>query len=604
MKYFFRLLVVLVSISLLFSCNGLPKELTDSLQQGNTEEEKTDEGEGGEENPGEEGGEDTPGEGGEDNPGEGGEDNPGDETLVWTGNDQIYALFKDIIPEGEGIEDTRNTYVRNYFLMAEGRGDNVSLSGATSDPIHFFYAFGDTPFDDTNVCMWKSSSWIIELANQAIEANGDGVDHVLGEAYFFRAIVHFNLLNLYAKPYVISRDMPGLPVSIPNYDKKAWTVGDEYDAILSDLNQAVGHLKTRSQISGAGAVSMEAALALQSRVLLYMGEYARCLDVCNQLLGSDPSAHLTTDLDNYFKIAASSDETLWCIRHKTSDTKERASIGSMYYSPDGLGATGWAELYWTDSLIELFLRYPEDQRFQAYFSQYALTNDGTKLVYWVVPEKHHDYWIFELAHGVGRNADGNYVVDYGINPYSGDRNCYTTSLEYENGYPVYYIMYEGEKTRVYVRDDVDKYQGIRNTNGPHPVFMMSKFSGQDGDSNLSSPVMIRWAEVVLNRAEAEYHTGMEDAALDDVNVIRRRAGLPAEAMMTMDNYRERGYESVLDVILDERRMELCFEGHRLFDLMRNQKPIDRRFVGQNTYEVVDYTDDRLQFKVPEYYYAQ
>lgn len=134
--------------------------------------------------------------------------------------------------------------------------------------------------------------------------------------------------------------------------------------------------------------------------------------------------------------------------------------------------------------------------------------------------------------------------------------------------------------------------------------MMSKFSGQDGDSNLSSPVMIRWAEVVLNRAEAEYHMGMEDAALDDVNVIRRRAGLPAEAMMTMDNYRERGYESVLDVILDERRMELCFEGHRLFDLMRNQKPIDRRFVGMNTYEVVDYTDDRLQFQVPEYYYAQ
>ena len=50
--------------------------------------------------------------------------------------------------------------------------------------------------------------------------------------------------------------------------------------------------------------------------------------------------------------------------------------------------------------------------------------------------------------------------------------------------------------------------------------------------------------------------------------LRRRAGLSEEALYTLDNYREAGYSSVLDVVLDERRLELCFEGQRWYDLVR------------------------------------
>jgi hypothetical protein len=131
-----------------------------------------------------------------------------------------------------------------------------------------------------------------------------------------------------------------------------------------------------------------------------------------------------------------------------------------------------------------------------------------------------------------------------------------------------------------------------------PKYYVFKYSYQDGDAMLSSPVVCRWAEVILNRAEAYAHMGgNDDKALADVNVIRTRAGIPLEGMFTENNMH--GYTSVLDVVLDERRMELAFEGHRLFDCVRNNINIDRRYPGAQSWEIVKYTDNRLQYPIPE-----
>ena len=112
--------------------------------------------------------------------------------------------------------------------------------------------------------------------------------------------------------------------------------------------------------------------------------------------------------------------------------------------------------------------------------------------------------------------------------------------------------------------------------------------------------MLRWAEVFLNRAEAYARIGGKDAeALADVNLIRTRSGLPAEAMFTTANYAARGYASVLDVVLDERRMEFCFEGQRMFDVFRNKKKLDRRYVGYHPFEVIDYNDPRIALLIPD-----
>lgn len=116
------------------------------------------------------------------------------------------------------------------------------------------------------------------------------------------------------------------------------------------------------------------------------------------------------------------------------------------------------------------------------------------------------------------------------------------------------------------------------------IYYIGKFSGQDGSPTLSSPVMIRLAEVYLNRAEACAKLGRLDEALSDVNEIR------ANRMMVPDGGNLDDYlmdatrdgitaDNLLPVVLNERRIELSFEGHRIFDILRNGQDLVRNYWG-------------------------
>jgi len=106
------------------------------------------------------------------------------------------------------------------------------------------------------------------------------------------------------------------------------------------------------------------------------------------------------------------------------------------------------------------------------------------------------------------------------------------------------------------------------------IFYITKFSFQDGDPNLSSPVMFRLAEMYLNRAEAYAHKGNVNSALSDVNEIRKNRGLQNALYSSVP-----AGETILDVVLNERRIELAFEGPRLWDLLRNHRNIARDYWG-------------------------
>jgi starch-binding outer membrane protein, SusD/RagB family len=114
------------------------------------------------------------------------------------------------------------------------------------------------------------------------------------------------------------------------------------------------------------------------------------------------------------------------------------------------------------------------------------------------------------------------------------------------------------------------------------LYYITKFSGQDGSPTLSSPVFLRLAEVYLNRAEAYAKKGDVASAVADLNAIRENRIIPPEGG-SIDDYLYSdgsiGSDQIVDVVLNERRIELAFEGHRIFDLLRNGKNIVRNYWG-------------------------
>ncbi len=75
--------------------------------------------------------------------------------------------------------------------------------------------------------------------------------------------------------------------------------------------------------------------------------------------------------------------------------------------------------------------------------------------------------------------------------------------------------------------------------------------------------IIRLAELYLDRAECYANIGNVQKALDDLNVIRERAGV---SLLTTADITT-GH-TLMDMVREERFVELWGEGHRYYDLRR------------------------------------
>ncbi len=114
------------------------------------------------------------------------------------------------------------------------------------------------------------------------------------------------------------------------------------------------------------------------------------------------------------------------------------------------------------------------------------------------------------------------------------------------------------------------------------MFYISKFSGQDDSPTLSSPVMFRLAEIYLNRAEAYAKKAAVTSSVADLNtLLENRLIVPEGENINDYLYNDTSITSgeIVDVVLNERRIELAFEGHRIFDLLRNGKDVVRNYWG-------------------------
>ncbi|GAA4453604.1 RagB/SusD family nutrient uptake outer membrane protein [Nibrella saemangeumensis] len=116
----------------------------------------------------------------------------------------------------------------------------------------------------------------------------------------------------------------------------------------------------------------------------------------------------------------------------------------------------------------------------------------------------------------------------------------------------------------------------------------------NGDSEDNWPVL-RYADVLLMYAEALNEQGRPAEALPYLNQIRKRAGLAEKTLA------DTGAQAAMrQAIEQERRVELAFEGHRWFDLVRTGRALDvlkakAQAIGIKT----DLKESNLIFPVPQ-----
>ena len=91
----------------------------------------------------------------------------------------------------------------------------------------------------------------------------------------------------------------------------------------------------------------------------------------------------------------------------------------------------------------------------------------------------------------------------------------------------------------------------------------------DGTNFTSDAPLIRISEMYLNQAEALAElNGVNQMSIDLINPIRSRAGVTP---WTMGDFATK--DGFISAILNERRRELAFEGHRRLDLLRRGLPL-------------------------------
>ena len=196
--------------------------------------------------------------------------------------------------------------------------------------------------------------------------------------------------------------------------------------------------------------------------------------------------------------------------------------------------------------------------------KHALLADYSKI--WLSTNKFNSESIFEINYNVAAGVPSYYfrnMSSVGINlhkvttsscQFAGSKNLMDEFVAYEE-----VIRY---------RVSVDSgWHATNNLITPIPLKLMPPLTGIATYDKIGSDynyMITRYADALLMYAEALMVLGQKDAAAGYVNQVRARVSMAPVSAAELD----------IDRILHERRMELAFEGHRYFDLVRTGKAIE------------------------------
>jgi len=382
------------------------------------------------------------------------------------------------------------------------------------------------------------------LQNADKVPNGGLKDHYIGEAYFFRAWNYFTLLKQFG-------DLPIITKPLTPADKDALMGGRSSRTevarfIISDLDMAASKLKKKNEVAKQ-RISKDIALLFQSRVALYEGTWEKYHQ------------------NDAFKGSTNGQEFL-----TKAATAAKAVIDGGSYS---LSVGNVNQTYYN------------------LFNQIDL-NSNSEILLWRGYSVAQNYvnalpsW--PHASGFTQDMVGMYLCSDGLpkklSPLYKGENDIRDVVQNRDQRLVQTVMNPGDASFIKVNNDTTKYllpTSLGSAQGCPTAYESQKFRRPNADPATSTfsgevaYIIFRYAEALLNYAEAKAELGqLTQADVDlSINRLRARVGMPNMILANIKkdpDWPDYGYalSDVLQEVRRERAVELMTEGFRLDDILR------------------------------------
>lgn len=498
-----------------------------------------------------------------------------------------------------------------YYFWAFG-ADDVTWNGTSTGSTFKLYDYSRNIASSTTEYTWELGYRVIGNCNKIIEIiQGLGNEStreqtiMMGENYYLRALSYFLLVNEFAQPYSDNPTQnPGLPLKLtsdPNdLPQSRSTVAEVYDQVVLDLKDAITYLTLQQGETPKSNIyaTKEAAEALLARVYLYMENWDGAWEMANKVI---TSGRFELERGNRFAtysqlIPEDNKETIFAVRRTLDkDDDGYSRMGSMYIRIDG---SGWEEMSPSSRYLELLELHlnandmPQDLRSKFIVKRYVEDGvaDYTPVGY---PNNVYEDWTFAYAVkqantanyeykqlDVEKQADGTFLITKDASKF---QSATIQEEAYNTGTRYYVVGQDGNKYIGRIEPKVFDASTKRGKSSLFLVYAINKCSYQEQSKHLWSPIISRLAEMYLIRAEANYEKGGSvQATLDDINILRERAGIPEWTMENIATAESGNPKDVHKIIEEERMLELAWEGHRRFDVFRWRHTMDRRYPGGHT----------------------
>ena len=497
-------------------------------------------------------------------------------------------------------------YSASIYLFGDVRSD-VAFPNQTNYYANTFRheieKFTISANNSGNQNYWAHHYKGIIRANTVIEkgkelfGNDEAVQKYIAEAEVLRALFYFNLVRAYGGVPIIM-DIPQEYTDSRGHLRAS--TEEVYIRILTDLTTAIeSNNLYRSTNSGektpTGRVNKYAAEALLGKVLLSMPNDITEAAYPNVEAWKDISANpnitvfypettttqyeaakyyledvinnggyeLYPNFSELFKPTNKhSSESIWEVEYKTGQAEGLGSPFYTLFSPASYAPRNKAN-------SNGYIPSPISNQGNGACAPTGYFMDMAKKWDSMYPDYQYEVRKFDdVIYTDTRISDGNIKLDTdGISYLPVNENKdYTQNVAYP------YDPYTGTSFRTSVKgfsaDDqwmCGKYMGS------------SEYKVNDSDDNW---YILRFADVLLLLAEAEAHISdgvLSQSVLNNtINLVRERAGI-VPYLASGDSNKEWVLdtpEKVYQAIYDERTLELAFEGHRWFDLVRSGKAVE------------------------------